>query len=71
MGSIKRTLVALAAAAAATMAMAAPAHAGLLVETAKDCEDLDVGQGVPALARPRQLRAGSRRARGVQPRGGR
>ena len=37
MGSIKRTLVALIAASAATLAVAAPANAGLLVESAKGC----------------------------------
>ena len=34
MGSIKRTFVALVAASAATLAVAAPAHAGLLVQSA-------------------------------------
>ena len=58
MGSIKRTLVALVAASAATLAVAAPANAGLLVESAKDCDDpaaakvfrpwLDLANYVPA-----------------------
>ena len=39
MDAIKRTLVALAAASAAALAMSAPAHAGLLADSAKDCDD--------------------------------
>jgi hypothetical protein len=39
MGSIKRLMWALVAAAAATLALAAPASAGLLVSSAKDCAD--------------------------------
>jgi hypothetical protein len=38
MGSIKRTLIALAAAGVATLAAAAPANAGLLVASAEDCD---------------------------------
>ena len=38
MGSIRRALVALATAAAATLALAAPAHAGLLVKSAQNCD---------------------------------
>lgn len=38
MGSIKRTVVALAAAGVATLAAAAPANAGLLVASATDCD---------------------------------
>jgi hypothetical protein len=58
MGSIKRALVALVTAGAACMALAAPAHAGLLVSSATDCDDpasarvfsrwLDPFQYVPA-----------------------
>jgi hypothetical protein len=59
MGSIKRLMAALVTAGAATMALAAPAHAGLLVSAAKDCDDqgpsarvfqrwLDPAQYVPA-----------------------
>jgi hypothetical protein len=59
MGSIKRTLVALGVAGAAALATAAPAHAGLLVSSAKDCAAdgasarvfkpwLDLAQYVPA-----------------------
>jgi hypothetical protein len=39
MGSIKRFALALVAAGAASIAMAAPANAGLLVSSAKDCAD--------------------------------
>jgi hypothetical protein len=59
MDSIKRTMVALLTAGAATLALAAPAHAGLLVKSAKNCEAeapsakvfqrwLDPAQYVPA-----------------------
>jgi hypothetical protein len=59
MGSIKRLMAALVTAGAATMALAAPAHAGLLVSAAKNCADqgpsarvfqrwLDPAQYVPA-----------------------
>jgi hypothetical protein len=59
MGSIKRLVVALVTAGAATMALAAPAQAGLLVSSAQDCADqgasarvfqrwLDPAQYVPA-----------------------
>ena len=59
MGSIKRLIAALVTVGAATMALAAPAHAGLLVSTAKDCAEqgasarvfqpwLDPAQYVPA-----------------------
>jgi hypothetical protein len=59
MGSIKRLVSALVTAGAATMALAAPAHAGVLVSSAKDCADqgasarvfqrwLDPAQYVPA-----------------------
>jgi hypothetical protein len=39
MGTLKRAVGALVAAAAATLAMAAPAHAGLLVADAQDCSE--------------------------------
>jgi hypothetical protein len=39
MGSIKRLVSALVTAGAATLALAAPAHAGLLVSSAQDCAD--------------------------------
>jgi hypothetical protein len=59
MGSIKRLFLALVAAGATSVALAAPAQAGLLVSTAKDCADdgpsarvfqpwLDLAQYVPA-----------------------
>jgi hypothetical protein len=59
MGSIKRVALALVAAGAASIAMAAPANAGLLVSSAKDCAAdgqsarvfqpwLDLGYYVPA-----------------------
>ena len=44
MDNFKRALVAVATAAAATLALAAPAHAGLLVESAGSCDE----QGPPA-----------------------
>ena len=40
MGSIRRTLVCAGRGSSRDLAMAAPAHAGLLVETAQNCDDL-------------------------------
>jgi hypothetical protein len=59
MGSIKRALVALAAAGASVLVLAGPAQAGILVETAKNCDEsasparvfqrwLDPAQYIPA-----------------------
>src|SRR4051812_19376744 len=58
MKTIQRTLVTLAAAGAAMLGMAGPAHAGVLVSSAQDCDDsaasrvflpwLDVANYVPA-----------------------